>query len=74
MIKMKRTYLLVLILFLSVSLSAQKDKQAREILDKTANALQQAGGIRATLRDRKWNLIAKRQPVLSEQWRNTKLV
>lgn len=45
---MKRTYLLVLILFLSVSLSAQKDKQAREILDKTANALQQAGGIRAT--------------------------
>ena len=34
MIKMKRTYLLVLILFLSVSLSAQKDKQAREILDK----------------------------------------
>ena len=48
MIKMKRTYLLVLILFLSVSLSAQKDKQAREILDKTANALQQAGGIRAT--------------------------
>ena len=43
MIKMKRTYLLVLILFLSVSLSAQKDKQAREILDKTANALQQAG-------------------------------
>ena len=49
MIKMKRTYLLVLILFLSVSLSAQKDKQAREILDKTANALQQAGGIRATV-------------------------
>ena len=48
MIKMKRTYLLVLILFLSVSLSAQKDKQAREILDKTANALQPAGGIRAT--------------------------
>ena len=48
MIKMKRTYLLVLILFLSVSLSAQKDKQAREILDKPANALQQAGGIRAT--------------------------
>lgn len=48
MIKMKRTYLLVLILFLSVSLSAQKDKQAREILDKTVNALQQAGGIRAT--------------------------
>ena len=29
-------------------LSAQKDKQAREILDKTANARQQAGGIRAT--------------------------
>lgn len=48
MIKMKRTYLLVLILFLSVSLSAQKDKQAREILDKTTNALQQTGGIRAT--------------------------
>ena len=48
MIKMKRTYLLVLIHFLSVSLSAQKDKQAREILDKTTNALQQAGGIRAT--------------------------
>ena len=48
MIKMKRTYLLVLILFLSVSLSAQKDKQAREILDKTANALQQAGGTDAS--------------------------
>lgn len=45
---MKRAYLLVFILFLSVSLSAQKDKQAREILDKTANALQQAGGIHAT--------------------------
>lgn len=47
MIEMKRTYLLTLALFLSVSVFAQKDKQAREILDKTANTLQQAGGIRA---------------------------
>ena len=48
MIKMKRTYLLALALFLSASLFAQKDKQAREILDRTASALQQAGGIRAS--------------------------
>lgn len=45
---MKRICLPIFILFLSVSLYAQKDKQAREILDKTARALQQAGGIRAT--------------------------
>lgn len=48
MIKMKRTYLLALTFLFSVSLFAQKDKQARDVLDKTANALQQAGGIRAT--------------------------
>lgn len=48
MIKMKRTYLLALTFLFSVSLFAQKDKQAREVLEKTANALQQAGGIRAT--------------------------
>lgn len=48
MIKMKRTYLLALSLFLSTCLFAQKDKQARDVLDKTAQALQQAGGIRAT--------------------------
>lgn len=48
MIKMKRTYLLALALFLSASVFAQKDKQAREVLDKTAHTLQQAGGIRAT--------------------------
>lgn len=45
---MKRTYLLALTFFLSANLFAQKDKQAREVLDKTAHALQQAGGIRAT--------------------------
>lgn len=44
----KRTYLLAWVLFFSVSLFAQKDRQAREILDKTAAVLQQAGGIRAT--------------------------
>ena len=64
MIKMKRTYLLVLILFLSVSLSAQKDKQAREILDKTANALQQAGGIRATFGGNKAGLTEQRNGVI----------
>lgn len=50
MAKIKRTYLLALALFFSTSLLAQKDKQAREILDKTACALQQAGGIRATFK------------------------
>lgn len=50
MAKIKRTYLLALALFFSTSLLAQKDKQAREILDKTASALQQAGGIRATFK------------------------
>lgn len=48
--KIKRTYLLALALFFSTSLLAQKDKQAREILDKTTSALQQAGGIRATFK------------------------
>lgn len=37
-----------LALCLSVNLFAQKDKQAQEILDKTAVALKAAGGIRAT--------------------------
>ena len=74
MIKMKRTYLLVLILFLSVSLSAQKDKQAREILDKTANACNRPEASVPPLGGQAMDLIAKRQPVLSEQWRNTKLV
>lgn len=46
--KMKKIYLLALILCLSVSCLAQKDKQAREVLDQTANALAQAGGVRAT--------------------------
>lgn len=48
MIKMKKIYLLALAICLSVSAFAQKDKQAREILDKTANALKQAGGVHAT--------------------------
>ncbi len=46
--KMKKIYLLVLAICLSVSGFAQKDKQAREVLDKTAHALAQAGGVRAT--------------------------
>lgn len=48
MIKMRRIYLLVLAVCLSISVFAQKDKQAREVLDKTANTLKQAGGIKAT--------------------------
>lgn len=46
--KLKRTYIVALALCLSTSLFAQKDKQAREVLDKTAHALRQSGGIRAT--------------------------
>lgn len=46
--KIKKIYLLVLAICLSVSGFAQKDKQAREMLDKTAHALAQAGGVRAT--------------------------
>lgn len=46
--KIKKIYLLVLAICLSVSGFAQKDKQAREVLDKTAHALAQAGGVRAT--------------------------
>lgn len=48
MIKMRRIYLLALAICLSISVFAQKDKQAREVLDKTANTLKQAGGIHAT--------------------------
>lgn len=46
--KIKKIYLLVLTICLSVSGFAQKDKQAREVLDKTAHALAHAGGVRAT--------------------------
>ncbi|WP_455671737.1 LolA-like putative outer membrane lipoprotein chaperone [Phocaeicola sp.] len=48
MLKLKRTYLLALALCLSINLFAQKDKQAREVLDKTATALKRAEGVRAT--------------------------
>lgn len=44
----KKIYLLALALSLAVSVFAQKDKQAREVLDKTAAALKQAEGVRAT--------------------------
>lgn len=44
----RKIYLLALALSLAVSVFAQKDKQAREVLDKTAAALKQAEGVRAT--------------------------
>lgn len=44
---MKKIYLLALVLCLSLTGFAQKDKQAREVLDKTAQALTRAGGVRA---------------------------
>lgn len=48
MLKTNKIILLTLALCLSMNLFAQKDKQAREVLDKTANSLKEAGGIRAT--------------------------
>jgi hypothetical protein len=47
MLKFKKIYLLVLAFCLSTGVFAQKDKQAREVLDKTAAAMKNAGGIRA---------------------------
>ncbi len=44
---MKRIYL-ILLLLMPFCMFAQKDSQARQVLDRTALALQQAGGIRAT--------------------------
>lgn len=44
----RKIYLLALALSLALSVFAQKDKQAREVLDKTAAALKQAEGVRAT--------------------------
>lgn len=44
----RKIYLLALALSLALSVFAQKDKQAREVLDKTADALKQAEGVRAT--------------------------
>lgn len=46
MLKIKRIYLLVFAFCLSMNLFAQKDRQAQEILDKTATALKETGGIR----------------------------
>ena len=46
--KIKKLYVLALALCLSVAAFAQKDRQAREVLDKTALALTRAGGVRAT--------------------------
>lgn len=48
MIKRRKIYLLALALSLTITAFAQKDKQAREVLDKTATAMKQAEGIRAT--------------------------
>ena len=45
MLKFKKIYLLVLAFCLSTGVFAQKDKQAREVLDKTAAAMKNAGGI-----------------------------
>lgn len=45
---MKKIYLLALVLCLSLTGFAQKDKQAREVLDRTAQALTRARGVRAT--------------------------
>ena len=39
MLKLKKIYLLVLAFCLSTGVFAQKDKQAREVLDKTAAAM-----------------------------------
>lgn len=39
MLKFKKIYLLVLAFCLSTGVFAQKDKQAREVLDKTAAAM-----------------------------------
>ena len=44
---MKRIYFIILLL-VPLCIFAQKDTKARQILDRTASALQQAGGIRAT--------------------------
>lgn len=44
----RKIYLLALALSLASGVFAQKDKQAREVLDKTADALKQAEGVRAT--------------------------
>lgn len=44
---MKRLHLIYMLVLFPFCLYAQKDTQAREILDRTAQVLQQAGGIRA---------------------------
>ena len=44
---MKRIYFIILLL-VPLCIFAQKDTKARQILDRTASALQQAGGIQAT--------------------------
>lgn len=43
----KKLYILILAFCLSANAFSQKDKQAREVLDKTATAMKTAGGIRA---------------------------
>lgn len=48
MIRIKKVYLLALALCFSIHVSAQKDKQAEDILNRTADALKKAEGIRAT--------------------------
>ena len=67
MLKLKKIYLLVLAFCLSTGVFAQKDKQAREVLDKTAAAMKNAGGIQRYI-------TAKRRTILFEQRRCTKLV
>lgn len=48
MIRIKKVYLLALVLCLSIHVSAQKDKKAEDILNRTADALKKTEGIRAT--------------------------
>ncbi|MDO4179777.1 MAG: LolA-like putative outer membrane lipoprotein chaperone [Bacteroidales bacterium] len=43
-----RIYVLIMAVCLCTHVFAQKDRQAREVLDKTATVMKEAGGIRAT--------------------------
>ena len=70
MLKLKKIYLLVLAFCLSTGVFAQKDKQAREVLDKTA-AARNTCCIRWYIQR---YITAKRRTILFEQRRCTKLV
>ena len=75
MLKLKKIYLLVLAFCLSTGVFAQKDKQAREVLDKTAAAMKKCRRNTCCIR---WYIqryiTAKRRTILFEQRRCTKLV